>query len=92
MYQALLAEALLRLASVASASPAPGAGAIHARADRAGRDLVRSLDLLTHPDGEVALLNDSAFGIAPPVEALRRRFGINAESGHQESWALRDAG
>jgi hypothetical protein len=92
MYQALLAEALLRLASVASASPAPGAGAIHARADRAGRDLVRSLDLLTHPDGEVALLNDSAFGIAPPVEALRRRFGIKAESGHQESWALRDAG
>lgn len=34
--------------------------------------MLAALDLLTHPDGEIALFNDSAFVIYPPPEVLSR--------------------
>jgi uncharacterized heparinase superfamily protein len=93
MYQALLAEALLRLAEVAGQSPRAEAGAIRDAADAAGRRLLRSLACLVHPDGGYALVNDTAFGIAPTLDSLMRRFGLVAEhrpDGHP--WSLEAAG
>jgi hypothetical protein len=45
----------------------------------------RGAGQLCHPDGEIALLNDAAFGIAPPPRAGRRAAPDGA-------FALRDAG
>jgi uncharacterized heparinase superfamily protein len=57
--------------------------------DRITADLERAraaLARLCHPDGEIALLNDAAFGIAPhPAELL-------GESPPDGAFALRDAG
>ena len=41
------------------------------------------LNLLSHPDGEIALFNDAAFGIATPIadlEAYAERLKINSDS------------
>ena len=91
MYQALLAEALLRLAAVARRSPAPEATRVLAVAGDAGRRLAASLARMVHPDGGYALLNDCALGIAPPWAALAARFGL-PEQQPAASWVLRDAG
>lgn len=97
MYQSILAEALLRLAEVASASGASGAESVVAQSARAGRAMLGSLADLSHPDGEIALLNDAAFGEAPTVGALGRRFGGAAEASLETTqgpvvWSLPDAG
>ena len=70
MYQSRVLDALLLL---------------DATGDRALRALVRprlphladSLARMTHPDGGIALLNDSAFGVYPPPLELVRRPGRN---------------
>lgn len=76
MYQALLAEALLRLSEVASGMQEPRATEVSEMACRAGKALAASLGQLVHPDGDIALLNDSALGAAPTPEALARRFTL----------------
>lgn len=91
MYQAILAEGILRLAEVAATSPAPGAEAIAEAAGTAGRRLAAALALLTHPDGRIALLNDAAWGEAPEWSALAARFGLASE-GRPGAWALPDSG
>lgn len=93
MYQALLAEALLRLGEVARQGGAANGEGIAELAQRSGAALLASLKWLVHPDGEYALLNDSALGIAPTWASLRRRFGgeeftIAGDGG----WSLPDAG
>jgi uncharacterized heparinase superfamily protein len=60
MYHAILLEDLL---SLAPASP---------EEMELPALLLRALAPLTHPDGEIALFNDSAFGVAAPAERLRR--------------------
>jgi hypothetical protein len=70
MYQGLLAEALLRLARVAGAVVRPEAERVCHLADRAGAQMGVSLQELIHPDGEIALLNDSALGEGPAVDRL----------------------
>ena len=59
---------------------------LQATADRGLQDLVRphlpplarALAALTHPDGEIALLNDSAFGVVPRPADLTARAGVSA--------------
>lgn len=70
MYHALLLEGVLDLLNVASAAPgrAP-AGFEEELRDTAAR-MLGALRVLTHPDGEIALFADSAFGIAQPPAAL----------------------
>jgi hypothetical protein len=88
MYQALLTEALLRLAEVAARSPKSDARTVHHLAFGDGQRLLRSLAHLVHPDGGYALVNDSAFGVAPSFSALVRRFGLESGSAHRRSaWA-----
>lgn len=92
MYQAILAEALLRLAEVAAQSEGAGADEVCRLAGRAGRRLLSSLACLVHPDGTYALLNDASMGVAPSFDSLCRRFDFRPPSGDRDDWALNAAG
>lgn len=93
MYQALLAEALLRLAEVAGRTSAPRAGEIGALARHSGQAMLEALEKLSHPDGEVALLNDCSLGEAPKASALRSRFAAeDEEAAGTGAWILPAAG
>ena len=89
MYQALLVEAILRLAEVAAQSAKSSARRIHRVATVASRRMIRALQQLVHPDGEYALVNDTALHMAPTYAALRARFGISgAAADRSELWTL----
>ncbi len=68
-YHAILVEDLLRLLALLRAT-----GEEHARIGEAVRSALaktaRALASVLHPDGEIPLFNDSAFGQAPPVVDL----------------------
>jgi uncharacterized heparinase superfamily protein len=70
MYHAIVLEDVLDLLQLAQRFP----GAIDAADAAAWRDAARRmlhwLRAMTHPDGEIALFNDAAFGIAPNLAAL----------------------
>jgi hypothetical protein len=70
MYHSLLTESVLDLANVASAVPgrAPP-GLVEGLRETAGR-MLGALAVWTHPDGEIALFSDSAFGVAHPPAVL----------------------
>lgn len=52
----------------------------------------RALVCCTHPDGEIALLNDSAIGIYHPPRELARMAGWEWPEPQAGAWALADAG
>lgn len=70
MYHAIVLEDLLDLVQLARMFPAciPGAVA-HGWCCRATR-MLHWMQIMTHPDGHIALFNDAAFGIAPPAAHL----------------------
>jgi uncharacterized heparinase superfamily protein len=91
MYHSIILEDLLDLLNLARTRGRPPAGAGGAegldlrltRAASAWRETVqrmrRWLALMCHPDGEIALFNDAAFGIAPSpaeLEAYAQRLGL----------------
>lgn len=92
MYQASIAESLLRLAGVAAQGEGGAAARVAAVAREAGSSLARSLALLTHPDGDIALLNDAALGEAPSAAELAGRFHLPAVALAPGPWHLRAAG
>jgi uncharacterized heparinase superfamily protein len=94
MYQALLTEALLRLADVAAQVPGPAAAEILGAATNAGLRLLESLQWMVHPDGQYALVNDTAGGVAPSLATLMHRFCASAgvEDQHHRGWSLPIAG
>jgi uncharacterized heparinase superfamily protein len=92
MYQAALAEVLLRLAGVAGSYTGAEAAEIGSSAGTQGTRLAGSLERLTHPDGEIALINDSALGEAPNAAALRARFALERADLAHGPWSLESAG
>jgi uncharacterized heparinase superfamily protein len=75
MYHALLLHGLLDLVNVL-----PESDARRARIRERLPGLLRFLAALRHPDGEIALVNDAAFEIAPAPGALldyARRLGVD---------------
>ncbi len=92
MYQALLSEALLRLARVAVRSPTPRAARVGRWAQEAGERMVGALRPLVHPDGDYALLQDTALGVAPTVAQLDRAFGLRGDTPSPGPWRLPKAG
>jgi hypothetical protein len=92
MYQALLAEALLRLHAVAGRRSSAIAMEVARVAGEAGGRLLSSLGSLMHPDGEFALLNDCALGVAPTPASLRERFPSAVATSGRERDSLPDAG
>jgi uncharacterized heparinase superfamily protein len=98
MYQALLIESLARLAGVARAFPGHEGAQVATAAGVAAARMLASLATLCHPDGQIALLNDSAFGIAPTLAQLGARFpelatpGAPMGSNGGGGWELTTAG
>ena len=78
MYHAIFIEDLLDLINLARWAGAQGFGASLTSYAEAG---LRWLAAMSHPDGEIALFNDAAFGIALQLETLRgyaSRLGLSA--------------
>jgi uncharacterized heparinase superfamily protein len=88
MYQAQLVEAVLRLGEVAVQSPKPAAARLFASARAAGTRMLTALEPMVHPDGQYALVNDTAFGVAPALKPLRDRFNVAAVPTHRRTWTL----
>lgn len=71
MYHGVLLEHLLDLLSLARAAGERAPEGLVARLEAACGRMLSALDIWTHPDGEIALFGDSAFGLAQPPRALR---------------------
>ena len=75
MYHSRVLGVLLTLA-------AAGCGSLDSQLHAAAVSMARALGHLTHPDGQIALLNDSAMNICPAPESLLRqaaRLGLGVE-------------
>ena len=83
MYQSRVLDALLLL-------DATGDGALRELVRPCLGRLADSLADMTHPDGGIALLNDSAFGVCPPPSALAAAAG--AEPPRAGTFALGETG
>jgi uncharacterized heparinase superfamily protein len=70
MYHSIILEDLLDLIQLAARFPGAADAALVAQWRRQAADMLNWLAAMTHPDGEIALFNDAAFGIAPPPAAL----------------------
>jgi uncharacterized heparinase superfamily protein len=70
MYHAIFLEDLLDLINVARAYEGRVAPAVRRTWEQAALRMLDWLQGMTHPDGEIALFNDAAFGIAPNYVAL----------------------
>lgn len=94
MYHALLLENVLDLINVDASAPARVPPALAAQLRDTAARMLGALAVLTHPDGEIALLGDSAFGIAqPPARLLAYASALGIEpAAPKESGVLRDAG
>ena len=93
MYHAALLEQVLDVLHVAQATGRASDVLRDALADAASR-MLGALRLYTHPDGEIALFADSAFGFANPLEVLEaygQALGV-APRGPQPQGLLADAG
>lgn len=74
MYHALALEDVLDLLNIARAYPGSMVRhrALEQRCSEAARKMLRWLELMCHPDGQIAFFNDAANGIAPSAAALRQ--------------------
>jgi uncharacterized heparinase superfamily protein len=70
MYHSIILEDLLDLIQLAARFPGAIDAARVAQWCRQAVDMLNWLAAMTHPDGEIALFNDAAFGIAAPPAAL----------------------
>jgi uncharacterized heparinase superfamily protein len=70
MYHSLLLESLLDLRNLAGAVPGRASEALVGELEATTARMLGALRLWTHPDGQIALFADSAFGIAQTPAAL----------------------
>ncbi|MCP3682064.1 MAG: hypothetical protein GY861_05175 [bacterium] len=93
MYQALIVEGLLRLALLAGSAESCSAAEVALLAENAGKRLFKSLGYFVHPDGDYALINDCALGVAPVYADLQSHFHLNVDNIDKISvWELPTAG
>jgi len=98
MYHAIVLEDMLDVLNLLRSSPGLPLGASARELEAKARAGLRFIETLTYPDGEIALFNDAAFGIAPRPTALVAygRQLIGYESGESGSGVglieLRDSG
>ena len=71
MYHALLLENLLDLRNLGRAEPGRLPASLDAALEDCTARMLGALEVWTHEDGEIALLGDSAFGIAQRLGELR---------------------
>jgi hypothetical protein len=94
MYHALLLENVLDLLNLARTCGARAPAPLIASLEGAAARMLSAHRVWTHPDGEIALLGDSAFEIAHPtaaLEAYAASLGIEAKC-PAHTGALADAG
>jgi uncharacterized heparinase superfamily protein len=72
MYHALLLEAVLDLVNVCGAAPETATTALEPVLRDVAARMLGALHVWTHPDGEIGLFADSAFGIAQSPARLTR--------------------
>ena len=70
MYHAILLEDVLDLLQLDRTFPGALPASLVSRLRERAGPMLRWLRVMTHPDGDIALFNDAAFGIAPRLEAL----------------------
>lgn len=85
MYHAIATQDLLDIVNLLCHSPGVAAD-LRPRLEEKAVAALDFLGDLLHPDGEIALFNDAAFGIAPPPEVLRRY--AEAVLGRPVPWQL----
>lgn len=95
MYHALALEDVLDVLNADSAWPARVPGPLAASLRRAAPEMLRWLTCMSHPDGDIALLNDSALGVAPTwreLGAYAERLALAAAPTPGPLEHLRDSG
>lgn len=70
MYHSILLEDVLDLVQLDRVYPGVLPAPLVARLREGAGAMLRWLRVMTHPDGDIALFNDAAFGIAPPLAGL----------------------
>lgn len=94
MYHGLLLENVLDLVNADASAPSRIPRELAAQLRETAARMLGALAVVTHPDGEIALFGDSAFGIAQPPARLAEyaaALGI-AAAAPEEAGVLRDAG
>ena len=93
MYHSLLLENLLDLVNVADSTPGRLSERLMSLLRDKASQMLGALRVWTHPDGEIALFGDSAFGIAQtPRDLERYAAGLGVEAAgpaRQGCWRLR---
>lgn len=80
MYHAIFLEDLLDLVNIAQVYPNVISQAQVSRWIKVIKSMLKWLNTMVHPDGEIAFFNDAAIGIAPNLNELimyAKRLGIN---------------
>ncbi len=70
MYHAIFLSDLLDLANLARRFPGKIAPALEERLRDKAQAMLGWLDVMVHPDGQIAMFNDGAFGISPTLGEL----------------------
>ncbi|MEJ5207463.1 alginate lyase family protein [Denitratimonas sp. CY0512] len=70
MYHSILLEDVLDLLQLNRVYPGVLSSALVAALHTGAGSMLRWLRVMTHPDGDIALFNDAAFGIAPSLVSL----------------------
>lgn len=91
MYHAILTQDVLDLLQLAQRFPALFAAAQVQAWQEAMLRMRRWLQVMTHPDGQIALFNDAAFDIAPALAALEAYAGALGFAGEETPLAALEA-
>jgi uncharacterized heparinase superfamily protein len=92
MYHSLLLESLLDLVNVAESAPARASERLMSVLRDKASQMLGALRVWTHPDGEIALFGDSAFGIAhAPRDLERYAAGLGLEASGPARTGVLDA-
>lgn len=95
MYHAIFLEDILDLVNVAEAFSGLIAGAVVDDWRETACRMLAWMNATAHPDGEISLFNDAAFGIAPPPAQLcayAERLEITAMAAERGLLLLKDSG
>lgn len=96
MYHSAILEDVLDLINVTRAYPSRASQSVRGELERVAPGMCAWLGALSHPDGEIALFNDAAFGIAAApahLHAYAARLGIRGSFSLSDGVTLlRDSG
>ena len=95
MYHAIFLEDLLDLINISKVYPKVIERSEVKKWIKITISMFKWLDAMTHPDGEISFFNDSAIGVAPNFNKLKkyaRKLGINLEKIKKEIVHLSDSG